>query len=231
MKIAIISDVHGNLLALNSALVRIRDLGCDQIWCLGDNFGYFPDGELCFKLVNEHCSVVLMGNHEAMLLGHIKYSAADESVYRLTPIKKSLDNVSLNKISELPLSKIMVIDNNLKIFLSHGSPLDNLQGYIYPWDNLEHTLKRITEKFSEITSFVMGNSHRPLIYKDRLGTLMNVGSVGLPRETGSLGSFGLIEISSSCVQYSIERFELPLDNILKHYSKRVDSSVIYRLLH
>ena len=121
MKIAVISDLHGNLLALKSALMRIEELECDEIWCLGDNFGYFPDGEMCFKIVNEYCSVVLMGNHEAMVLGHIKYSAEDEKVYRITPIKESIDNLSLNKISELPLNKVMIIENNFEIFSRSSS--------------------------------------------------------------------------------------------------------------
>jgi predicted phosphodiesterase len=230
LKIAVISDVHGNYFALESALVRIKKLGCDQIWCLGDNFGYYPDGANCFRKIHEICSLVLMGNHEAMLIGRIGYSKATENIYRLEHSKLTLDYQTFKIISSLPVKYTFTIENFFKTYLSHGSPLDNLQGYVYPWDNLTDFSSKFLVQNPEVNSFVMGNTHRPLIYENKFATLFNVGSIGLPRDVGTLGSFGTIEVKPSEVIYNIERFELPVDLIVKNYSDKVHASVIETLL-
>jgi predicted phosphodiesterase len=230
LKIAVISDVHGNYFALESALARIKKLGCDQIWCLGDNFGYYPDGANCFRKVYEICGLVLMGNHEAMLIGRIQHSKATENIYRLDHSKLTLDNQMFNIISKLPIKYTYKIENSFKTYLSHGSPLDNLQGYVYPWDNLEDLYSKFLDQNPEVNSFIMGNTHRPLIYEKNDTTLFNVGSIGLPRDMGALGSFGTIEVKSTEVIYKIERFELPVDLIIKNYSDKVHPFVIDTLL-
>ena len=64
MRLAIISDIHGNLEALRSVLGRIDESRCDEIWCLGDIVGYGADPSACIELVRERCSLVVAGNHD-----------------------------------------------------------------------------------------------------------------------------------------------------------------------
>lgn len=67
--IAVISDVHANLPALEAVLAQIDELGCTRIWCLGDTVGYGPWPSECVDLVLERCEIVLAGNHERALVG------------------------------------------------------------------------------------------------------------------------------------------------------------------
>jgi len=62
--LAIISDIHGNLEALQAVLQRIKDLQITDIVCLGDIVGYGPNPLECLDLVVQHCPQVVMGNHD-----------------------------------------------------------------------------------------------------------------------------------------------------------------------
>ena len=64
MKRAIISDIHGNLEALQAVLAHIADQSVDEIFCLGDIIGYGPNPCECLDLVIERCKVGLLGNHD-----------------------------------------------------------------------------------------------------------------------------------------------------------------------
>ncbi|MFC2115567.1 metallophosphoesterase [Bacteroidota bacterium] len=73
MKLAVISDIHSDLISLEKALKKIRDAGCDRILCLGDIVGYDyhyaghlngRDPNACVKMVRENCDDVILGNHD-----------------------------------------------------------------------------------------------------------------------------------------------------------------------
>src|SRR3989344_4001223 len=68
MRIALISDVHANLEALEAVLTDIKKEGVDKIYCLGDIVGYGPNPKECVALVRERCDIVVKGNHEVGLL-------------------------------------------------------------------------------------------------------------------------------------------------------------------
>ena len=64
MKRAIISDIHGNLEALQAVFAKIEELGVDETICLGDIIGYGPDPALCLDTVIENCALTILGNHD-----------------------------------------------------------------------------------------------------------------------------------------------------------------------
>ena len=61
---AVISDIHGNLEALQAVLRRIQELSISEIVCLGDIVGYGPNPLECTDLVAKHCQLKVMGNHD-----------------------------------------------------------------------------------------------------------------------------------------------------------------------
>jgi predicted phosphodiesterase len=71
MKIAIISDLHANEEALSAVLADIVSQKADEIICLGDIVGYGANPKECCALVQEKCSMILMGNHDAAALGKL----------------------------------------------------------------------------------------------------------------------------------------------------------------
>ena len=71
MRVAVISDIHGNLHALEAVLADIDGEGVDEIWCLGDVVGYGARPNECCDLVRERASLVLCGNHDLAVLGSL----------------------------------------------------------------------------------------------------------------------------------------------------------------
>ena len=65
---AIISDIHGNLEALEAVLADIRTQNVSEIYCLGDIIGYGPNPRECIDLVIKHCQVTIIGNHDQAAL-------------------------------------------------------------------------------------------------------------------------------------------------------------------
>ncbi|MGD0094415.1 MAG: AAA family ATPase, partial [Planctomycetota bacterium] len=74
-RLALISDIHANLEALETVLADIEQRGIKEIWCLGDILGYGPNPVECLQLVHDRCSFVLMGNHDyAVLHGPLHFN-------------------------------------------------------------------------------------------------------------------------------------------------------------
>ena len=69
MRLAIISDIHANLPALNRVLTFLDGIKVDEIYCLGDIVGYGPFPNECIDLVSKRCTAMVMGNHDTGLLG------------------------------------------------------------------------------------------------------------------------------------------------------------------
>ena len=68
VRIAVISDIHGNLAALEAVLAAVAGR-CDQVWCLGDVVGYGARPNECVDVVRDRCRVVLAGNHDLAACG------------------------------------------------------------------------------------------------------------------------------------------------------------------
>ena len=71
MRVAIHTDLHSNLPALEAVLAAIDEDGIEQRWCLGDVVGYGAQPDECAKLVSERCEVSLVGNHDLAVTGEI----------------------------------------------------------------------------------------------------------------------------------------------------------------
>ncbi len=71
MRVAVISDVHSNLHALQAVLADIDAATPDEIWCLGDVVGYGPRPNECADIVRERSAIVLVGNHDLASIGKL----------------------------------------------------------------------------------------------------------------------------------------------------------------
>ncbi len=73
MRIALLSDVHGNLPAFRAVLADVEAAGVDAIWCLGDLVGYGAHPDDCVELARERCDVCLAGNHDLVVTGEHRH--------------------------------------------------------------------------------------------------------------------------------------------------------------
>jgi predicted phosphodiesterase len=201
MKLAFISDVHGNLPALETCLAAIEAQHCDALYCLGDTFGYFTDGVECYTRLKRAGAQMMIGNHEAMMLELLPVTAEREAVYRLQPERERLDAGLRAELSGLLPFRILELPSGKRALLVHGAPLDPLRGYLYPDSDLAR-FRSLPYHF-----VFMGHTHRPFVRDEGGIRFVNVGSSGLPRDIGNLCCFALLDTQSG----NVELIRPPLD--------------------
>ena len=192
MKLALISDIHGNLEALVSVLAHIEKQKVDEIHCLGDVIGYGSDPNGCLELIERSCSVKIMGNHEYAALG-----LEDTDDYNPAAQKSAIwTRAQLSDSEKAVISRFEMSRSVNDVFLVHASPYQPKDWHYVL--NAEAALEGF-EYLDERLCFV-GHSHVPQIYAERENDLprcqvghdfmpdeesryiVNVGSVGQPRD-------------------------------------------------
>ena len=216
MKIGLLSDAHGNLIALEKCLNYLNKISVDEIYFLGDAVGYYPQSiEVLNRLIKEkvHC---LMGNHEAMLIGRLDYSIENDNVYQLDKIRKVISHDLIKFIKKLSPDFGFNV-NGKSIKLMHAGPSDFLTEYIYPNTNL-CDFNQIPYDFC-----FMGHTHYPFIKRNNNQTIVNIGSCGMPRDYGTMSSFAVLDTSNW--EVSILRLEMDTLKIIELYSNLTHKSV------
>lgn len=198
MKYAIISDIHSNLEALNKALSIIDEKKVDEIICLGDVVGYGANPNECVDIVRSRCSSVVLGNHDAAALdtslAHDFNVIARKAVFWTA---EQLTDESKAFLSSLPMTE----KKESQILLVHSSP-DNPEAWDYIIDN-DDAFSAIRH-FDEKICFI-GHTHVPGIFSHSGRAkeitrdeqfLVNVGSIGQPRDGNPKLAFGIFDSAS-----------------------------------
>ncbi len=182
MKIAFLSDIHGNLEALQNVMAYLRTVQADEKYFLGDAVGYLPNALEVLEILHDNNFQCIKGNHEAMLIGEIPVKEGNAEVYQLKLVADKISNSQLQFIESWK-TEIQFTLNNKQFYLTHGSPLDKQNGYVYPDSDLNILCD------NEYDVIIIGHTHRPFIKNCADKMFINVGSVGLPRDVGNLSSF------------------------------------------
>ena len=218
-KIAIISDVHGNSLALNEVLEDIKSKGIETIINLGDSL-YGPlDPQGTFQMLIENKVLSVCGNGDRIILEHFE----QESPYKtMEYVKDQIDDNTLNWLKNLPFD--LTHDG---IYCCHSSPhsdtaylLENLKAdhvSVKELNEIDELLKNIDQKL-----VVCGHSHTARVIRtEKKKLVINPGSVGLPaysdelpipHKMESFNPLAKYSVITKCdEQISVEQFALPYD--------------------
>jgi predicted phosphodiesterase len=205
MKTAIISDIHANIEALNAVLSDIESLHITEIVCLGDIVGYGPNPNECIATVKSKCSVTLLGNHDAAALDSV--STQNFNINAKIAIEWTSDQLSVEPrtfIENLPMSKI----DAEKTYV-HATPYEPRMWYYIT--SIEEAVFNF--QFFETKFCFVGHTHIPVIISmdhdqkikvtqenffeyipsDETRYLVNVGSVGQPRDKNPRSCYGIID--------------------------------------
>ncbi len=126
MRVAVLSDVHSNLRALEAVLAEIDAGGFDTIWFLGDLVGYGPKPNECAALLQERAAICLAGNHDLVVLGKIEIDAfAGEAAAAARWTQTVLDDTARSFLDTL---KPQAVAPGAELF--HGSPRDPVWDYV-----------------------------------------------------------------------------------------------------
>jgi predicted phosphodiesterase len=126
MRIALLSDVHGNLPAFRSVLDDVRDSGAEEIWCLGDLVGYGADPDACVTLAREHAAVCLAGNHDLGVRGELPL----DDFSRGAAIAVEWTQRTITAQTREYLEQLQPLDLEEQVGLFHASPRDPVWEYV-----------------------------------------------------------------------------------------------------
>lgn len=209
MRCAIISDVHGNLDALQAVLADASAV--DQIWCLGDLVGYGPEPNECVALLRERGALCVAGNHDWAAIGKMDTSdfnpeaseAARWTSIQLTPEHREY-------LASLP--ETLQVGETGQFTLAHGSPREPV------WEYLTHiSVARLNFDYFQTPYCFVGHTHVPLLFERPVASertpqyrtivpqadtplelgahrlIINPGSIGQPRDGNPHAAYMLYE--------------------------------------
>jgi len=219
MRVAVISDVHGNYHALAAVLDQVDSERVDAVWCLGDTVGYGPLPNECCDSVAEHAAICLVGNHDLVVLGDLSVSDFnDEAAAAARWTAGVLTQRSRDFLQRLaPAAEVDGVD------LFHASARDPIWEYVLTEEAARGTLER-----SDAPLVLVGHSHVALALMlgganvvgglARAGAevslegrwLLNPGSVGQPRDGDARAAWLLLDLARRFatfrrVQYPIQQ--------------------------
>lgn len=210
-RIAVISDIHGNLHALEAVMDAIDEMGIRTVYCLGDVVGYGAFPNECVELLRFRRIPTLAGNHDhaALEMTDIQFfnNIAKAAVMWT---RERLSEENADWLRQRPYT--IVVDE--KIFLVHASPDQPEQwGYVLTYGEARHCFECFNEKLC-----LIGHSHQPAVVElddDQLSSpigaeiemrddcryLINVGSIGQPRDRNPHACFVSVATDLSFVHY------------------------------
>ena len=202
MKALVLSDIHGNLEALNAVLSDAKNRDWKELWFLGDLCGYGPEPEACFKRLQQEKLCFIPGNHDLTLSGRFSADFFNkESRVALFLSGSLVSRKILDLINALPVSQ-----TRKGILLVHGSPEGPSDQYILSENDAARNLALTRNK-----CVLFGHSHRQEFFIEEKGIsqhrpesgetvswkkrriLINPGSVGQPRDRDPRAAWGIVD--------------------------------------
>lgn len=196
MRYGVLSDIHANLFALQSAITTLRREGVDGWLCAGDVIGYGPQPNECVETLAELGASCVAGNHELMILGELP----DERAGRLARETNRWTRQALRDDCREYLAGLPRIRVTSEFVMTHGS-LDDPEEYVVGEAHADRQLQRLDAEHPGPSLLILGHTHRPWVYSRIKGTvtsslpggaplseesfLLNPGSVGQSRQRES----------------------------------------------
>ena len=218
MKVGIISDVHGNHMALAVVLTEFRRQRITDVLFLGDMVGYYPFVKECIALLSDFQVISVRGNHDQVGLECLTSGMRTDEAYRRacgSSLDRALDKLDTPTeafLRAMPLQQQLNLAGRTAL-LCHGSPWDALEGRVYPdfqgWN-------RFTSL--GVDTVLLGHTHYPVRQECGSVLVLNPGSVGQPRQRSGVACAAVLELpalSVSLLQLSYDPACL-IDDARKH---------------
>jgi diadenosine tetraphosphatase ApaH/serine/threonine PP2A family protein phosphatase len=220
--IALISDVHGNVDALDAVFADIDRLVVDEVVCLGDMVGYGPEPDAAVDRVRGRARLAILGNHDWALLHH----SLGMNVHARAAIARARDAMAPGAIEWFGrrrerwswLAGLRSVVEERNTLFVHGSPRDPLAEYVFGDRHVPWNPEATREMFSRVRRVCFcGHSHFPVVVDDTLACayptdgeptialapgrryIVNVGSAGQPRDGDPRACYALF--GGECVTY------------------------------
>jgi len=209
VRIAVLSDIHANLEALEKALKVAEEQMADSIICLGDVVGYGPDPAACIDLLRPTCEACVLGNHdEAVAFDRGLRALPSDAQAAVLLHQQTLSINHIEWLRALPL-RYEAYDATFV----HASP-----DAPNAWHRL-HSFGAAQAQFSFFAGSIcfVGHSHKPAVVSNKVGVLrvrrghrflVDVGSVGQPRDRDSRLAFALFDTNEFSCEHIREHYDV-----------------------
>jgi putative phosphoesterase len=209
--VAVITDIHANLPALQAALARIDELGIRDVYCGGDLVGYGPHPNEVCALIAERAIPTIYGNYDYAIARDLD----DCGCAYITPHDRELgqrsvewtlahtDRASKDFMRALP-SDLRFPAGATTVHLVHGSPR-KVNEYLF-----EDKPARLYERLAGAETdpvLVFGHTHKPWVHEYGGVLFVNCGSVGKPKDGDRRGAFAILRATPRGVDVTIERVD------------------------
>ena len=199
MTVALLSDVHANLVALEAVLAELPAV--DAIWVMGDTVGYGPDPADTLARLRERRASLVAGNHD-------RAAATGEGLELFNPVARTaavmhlawLGDEDRDVLAALPLTR----DPAPGYTICHGSPRDPLWEYVFDARAASFAMAGLA-----VARCCVGHTHVPATFRTGDGkTMINPGSVGQPRDGDPRAAYALLEPESGAVQFKRVAYDI-----------------------
>ena len=208
-RVAVITDIHGNLPSLEAALARIDELGIEEVYCGGDLVGYGPHPNEVCRLVQERKIPTIYGNFDWAIArdeedcgcAYVTQHDRDLGQLSIAWTLEHTDQRSKQFMRELPFDRRFELAGR-RVRLVHGSPR-KVNEYLFE-EKPARTFERIAAG-ADCEVLVFGHTHKPWVREHGGVLFVNCGSVGKPKDGDPRAGFAILEGRGDAVHAEIER--------------------------
>ena len=214
-----ITDIHGNLPALQAALARIEELGTEELYCGGDLVGYGPHPNDVCRLIEERDIPTIYGNYDYAIGRDLEdcgcaYVTQHDRELGQQSIEWTLEHTDERSkafMRELPFGLRFELDGK-RVLLVHGSPR-KVNEYLFE-EKPARTFERIAAG-ADCDVLVFGHTHQPWVHEYGGVLFVNCGSVGKPKDGDPRGAFAVLEADGGQAKATIERFDYDAETVAR----------------
>jgi diadenosine tetraphosphatase ApaH/serine/threonine PP2A family protein phosphatase len=240
MRVAVLSDIHSNLVALDAVLDDLATLpSVDATWVCGDIVGYGPQPNEVIARLREIGALAVMGNHDGAAVGVVDPAwFNDAAAAAISWTTTELNEDARAFLADLPERRV---DGELTAV--HGSPRDPIWEYITSTD-----VARANLDAYETRICLFGHTHLPIVYADTDGgmgalsaedepmampggrLMLNPGSVGQPRDGDPRSSYAVLDLADATATFRRVPYDIARTQELMR-ERRLPNWLVERLSH
>ncbi|WP_368657197.1 metallophosphoesterase [Metabacillus halosaccharovorans] len=219
VKIAFISDIHGNAVALEAVLEDIKKKNIEKICVLGDICYRGPEPKRSLELIQSLQAEVIKGNADEWVVRGVRQGEVPNGAIEMMNkerewIFSNLESTDIDYLSQLP-TELHLNEHGIEIFAFHATPTSLFE--VIPQNAEDSLLHEKVLSKKDATIYLYAHIHKPYIRYINSRVIMNIGSVGLPFDGVTKASYGIITIDESGFSTSIERVDYDTEKVMKHY--------------
>lgn len=219
MKVAVLSDIHGNYVALQKCLEHAGEQKVDAYFFLGDYLGEFPYPQRTMQILydlrkEKHC-VFIRGNKEDYWLNrrnnvNCDWKEGNHSIGAMKYVYENLNAKDFSFFESLSICESVHLDGTSPILLCHGSPTDNRVKMLADNEQVREIVAPVVEKY-----ILCGHTHTQQIVLDDRKKIWNGGAVGVPRYGKGVTQYMLLTSDGQEWKHSFVSLGYDVDRVAK----------------